>query len=198
LGFTSRHGAALDADGRALGHTDSPLSPERIEQVARLVEAWPRAPGRIWSSDLRRARETAERIGQRWRVKPELDARLREMDFGEWDGRFWNEIEREDADRLKAWMESWVTVRVPGGESFSLLSERVREWYSQSVATSPPEVLVVAHAGSIRALLCHLLDVPLAKAFEFPVDRLRISTVEIGETGETGARLVALNGPEIL
>ena len=162
------------------------------------MEAWPRAPGRIWSSDLRRARETAERIGQRWRVKPELDARLREMDFGEWDGRFWNEIEREDADRLKAWMESWVTVRVPGGESFSLLSERVREWYSQSVATSPPEVLVVAHAGSIRALLCHLLDVPLAKAFEFPVDRLRISTVEIGETGETGARLVALNGPEIL
>jgi broad specificity phosphatase PhoE len=116
------------------------------------------------------------------------------MDFGEWDGRFWNEIEREDADRLKRWMESWVTERVPGGESFSVLSERVREWYSQSVASSALEVLVVAHAGSIRALLCHLLDVPLAKAFEFPVDRLRISTVEIGETG---AQLVALNGPEI-
>ena len=117
------------------------------------------------------------------------------MDFGEWDGRFWNEIEREDADRLKAWMESWVTVRVPGGESFSLVSERVREWYTECVESSVAEVLVVAHAGSIRALLCHLLDVPLAKAFEFPVDRLRISTVEIGDAG---ARLVALNGPEIL
>jgi hypothetical protein len=44
-------------------------------------------------------------------------------------------------------------------------------------------------------MLCHLLDVPLAKAFEFPVDRLRISTIDIGEAG---ARLVALNEPELL
>ena len=69
----------------------------------------------IWSSDLRRARATAERIGQRWAVVPALDARLREMNFGEWDGRFWNVLEREDPDRLKHWMESWVTERVPGG-----------------------------------------------------------------------------------
>ncbi|HSE44696.1 MAG TPA: histidine phosphatase family protein, partial [Gemmatimonadales bacterium] len=57
------------------------------------------------------------------------------------------------------------------------------------------EVVVVAHAGSIRALLCHLLEVPLSKAFEFPVERLRISTVEIGESG---ARLLALNSPEVV
>jgi alpha-ribazole phosphatase len=190
-----RHGPAVDADGRAMGYTDAPLSPEGIEQVAQLVAAWPRAPGRIWSSDLRRARETAERIGQRWDVAPAIDARLREMNFGEWDGRFWNALEREDPDRLKHWMESWVTERVPGGESFTLLSERVRDWYAQCLADPAEEIVVVAHAGSIRALLCNLLEVPLSKAFEFPVDRLRISTVAIAESG---VRLLALNGPEVL
>jgi alpha-ribazole phosphatase len=190
-----RHGLALDADGRAMGHTDAPLSSEGIEQVARLAAAWPRAPGRIWSSDLRRARETAEPIGQRWDVAPAIDARLREMNFGEWDGRFWNALEREDPDRLKRWMESWVTERVPGGESFTLLSERVRDWYARCLANPAEEIVVVAHAGSLRALLCHLLEVPLSKAFEFPVDRLRISTVEIAESG---VRLLALNGPEVL
>lgn len=190
-----RHGPALDADGRAMGHTDAPLSPEGIEQVARLVAAWPRAPGRIWSSDLRRARETAERLGQRWSVTPAVDARLREMNFGEWDGRFWNALERDDADRIKRWMESWVIERAPGGESFTIVSERVREWCLQCLADSTDEVVVVAHAGSIRALLCHLLDVPLPKAFEFPVDRLRISTLEIAES--TG-RLLALNSAEVL
>jgi broad specificity phosphatase PhoE len=50
-------------------------------------------------------------------------------------------------------------------------------------------------AGSIRALLCHLLEVPLLEAFEFPVDRLRISAVEIAESG---VRLLALNSPEVL
>ena len=189
-----RHGPALDADGRAMGHTDAPLSPEGIEQVARLVTAWPRTPSRIWSSDLRRARETAERIGQRWDVAPAIDARLREMNFGEWDGRFWNALEREDPDRLKHWMESWVTERVPGGESFTLLSERVRDWYARCLADPAEEIVVVAHAGSIRALLCNLLEVPLSKAVEFPVDRLRISTVEIAESG---ARLLALNSPEV-
>ena len=189
-----RHGPALDADGRAMGHADAPLSPEGIEQVARLVTAWPRTPSRIWSSDLRRARETAERIGQRWDVAPAIDARLREMNFGEWDGRFWNALEREDPDRLKHWMESWVTERVPGGESFTLLSERVRDWCARCLADPAEEIVVVAHAGSIRALLCNLLEVPLSKAFEFPVDRLRISTVEIAESG---ARLLALNSPEV-
>ena len=177
-----------------MGHTDAPLSPEGIELVARLVAAWPRAPGHICSSDLLRARETAVRIGQRWGVKPAFDARLREMDFGEWDGRFWNRIELEDADRLKRWMESWVTERVPGGESFSIVSERVREWYTQCLTNPEGEVVVVAHAGSIRALLCHLLEVPLSKAFEFPVERLRITTIEIDETG---TRLLALNSPEV-
>jgi broad specificity phosphatase PhoE len=189
-----RHGPALDADGRAMGHTDAPLSPEGIEQVGRLVAAWPRAPGCIWSSDLRRARETADPLGRRWGVTPTIDARLREMNFGEWDGRFWNALERGDDARLKRWMESWVTERVPGGESFSVLSDRVRDWYARCLTNPAEEVVVVAHAGSIRAILCHVLEVPLDKAFEFPADRLRVSTLEIGEAG---ARLLALNSEQV-
>jgi broad specificity phosphatase PhoE len=114
------------------------------------------------------------------------------MNFGEWDGRFWNALEREDPDRLKRWMENWITERVPGGESFTLLSERVRNWYAQCLANPAEEIVVVAHAGSIRALLCHLLEVPLSKAFEFPVDRLRIGGSAAGverPRGSLGSRV---------
>jgi broad specificity phosphatase PhoE len=186
-----RHGAAQDAEGRALGHTDPPLSLEGLEQAKSLVERWTRAPGRIVSSDLRRATETAAPLAEFWGLDAKRDARLREMNFGEWDGSPWTVVEREDPARLQSWMETWVATRVPGGESFTDLAARAWDWFAaERVGYPEGEIVVVAHAGSIRALLCRLLEVDLAEAFSFPVDRGRIATVALSGAG---ARLVALN-----
>jgi broad specificity phosphatase PhoE len=68
-------------------------------------------------------------------------------------------------------MRDWIGTRTPGGESFADLVARVsgllEEWQGRRMPTGT--VLVVAHAGSIRAILCRLLEVPLHRAFQFEV-----------------------------
>jgi len=57
-----------------------------------------------------------------------LDKRLMEMNFGNWELQPWNDIPVEE---IKPWMDNFVTVRVPNGESFEDLHERVGEFYSE-------------------------------------------------------------------
>ncbi len=190
-----RHGAAEAAEARAMGHTDPPLSAEGQSQVEGLAERSNLKPDRLISSDLRRAHETATLLGRRWDLEPARDARLREMNFGSWDGKLWSEIESADAAGLRRWMENWVAAPAPGGESFSDVAIRTRKWLDEIQSAPPRNLVVVAHAGSIRALLCHLLGAPLEAAFGFAVDRACVSTVEW--TGDRG-RLVSANSPAIL
>lgn len=188
-----RHGAAQAAKARAMGHTDPPLSAEGQTQVERLAERSNLKPDRLISSDLRRAHETATLLGRRWGLEPARDARLREMNFGSWDGKLWSEIETADAAGLRSWMENWVTAPAPGGESFADVATRTRQWLDE-IQSTPESLVVVAHAGSIRALLCHMLGAPLEAAFGFAVDRACVSTIEW--TGSHG-RLVRANSPAI-
>lgn len=189
-----RHGAAEAAEARAMGHTDPPLSAEGQSQVGRLAERSTLRPDRLISSDLRRAYETAMLLGRRWGLEPVRETRLREMNFGSWDGKPWSEIESADAAGLRSWMENWVAAPAPGGESFADVATRTREWLDEIQSAPPESIVVVAHAGSIRALLCHLLEAPLEAAFGFAVDRACVSTVEW--TGDRG-RLVRANSPAI-
>lgn len=180
-----RHGIAQGAEGRAMGISDPPLAPEGRDQVTSLSRRWTEIPTALVSSDLRRARETADLLAAPWGLEVSLEPRLREMDFGEWDGRLWTDLERDDADRLRAWRERWVTAPSPAGESFSDLAARVRSWFGDlERGAAPPRLLVVAHAGSIRALLCHLHRVPLEKAFDFEVHRAQVITLQLDQRFE--------------
>jgi alpha-ribazole phosphatase len=174
--YLVRHGAAENATGRCIGHCDIALSAAgaaAIERVAPLVTP---APDRIIASDLARARASASLLAQHWRRPITIDARLREMQFGEWDGLAWTEIERRDPDRLAAWMADWVRVRAPGGESFEDVVARVGEWFAELQASAGDEtVVVVAHAGAIRALFCLWLAAPLDWAFRFRVEPAGVS-----------------------
>jgi alpha-ribazole phosphatase len=72
-----------------------------------------------------------------------------ELDFGEWEGRAWDEITRRDRERFEAWSANWQWAAPPGGESAVKLQERIESF----LADLPSErVLVVTHAGPIRAL----------------------------------------------
>lgn len=178
-----RHGRAADTEGRCIGHTDVELSPDGLEAVTRLARDWHRhtvdglmrSPSRIESSDLRRAADTARAIAEPWHLPVQLDARLREMEFGEWDGVSWTDIEARDGARLQEWMAMWTTTRAPGGESLDDLLARADDWlrdFQASLISQAPSgpVVVVAHAGWIRALLTVVMHRPTSSFFELPVD----------------------------
>lgn len=158
-----RHGAtALNAAGRLQGWTDPDLSPDGVRQArraGRLVrETGTRSP-EVWSSDLTRARRTAELAFPGRPVR--TDSRLREMSFGRWEGRSWEEIRAAEAEALLRWRRNPEAVAPPGGETLARLRARVGSWVaSRRRRSGGSSVVVVAHGGPLRLLLARFLALP--------------------------------------
>lgn len=205
-----RHGRPNGADGLCLGHHDLALADAGRPALERLAAEWRgdaeagRAavplPGRLVASDLARARGSAEVLGTAFGLDGEADARLREMDFGAWDGRAWAEIEAADGARLGAWMADWAAAPAPGGEAFPDVAARTAAWLADLRAGPAPAapVLVVAHSGSIRALLCEAMGWPLAQAFRVRVEYARATAVRVAAPADPrGSELLFLNADRV-
>jgi probable phosphoglycerate mutase len=144
----ARHGETdWNRERRWQGHADPPLNDLGREQARALAEQL-RAdpPDALYGSDLARARETAEIVGQRLGLDVRLDSRLREVDVGEWSGLTTAELERLHPDGLRRRRLGGTGWR--HGESYEAMGERVGEAL-HDIATANPErrVLVVTHGG---------------------------------------------------
>lgn len=169
--------------------TDRPVSIAGRKEFTKLSRQWSVADGaRYVSSDLLRARESAALLTNE---AVRVEARLREMNFGQWEDRTWEELEQQDGAALSAWMEHWTTIRPPGGESFDDMLVRVKSWLDE-IAIDGTEHVVVAHAGSIRAAAVLLLHMPPAHAFSLAVDHGHISTFTLTSLGATLLRWNAI------
>jgi broad specificity phosphatase PhoE len=191
-----RHGAAEGADGRCIGHHDLALTEAGAGDVQRLAASWTGAPPvALWSSDLARARESAAPFAAQFALDPRTDARLREMHFGLWEGRTWEELEASDGDALGRWMAEWTTARAPGGESFPEIVSRCGGFVRDldSMATPDAALIVVAHAGSIRAMLSHLLGVTARQAFAIRLDHARATALRLPSAKRPDAELLYAN-----
>lgn len=167
-----RHGDIEAAPGLCIGCSDVALSATGFTAIQRLAANWVgRAPRFLFASDLRRAQQSAQVFAARFATEPLADPRLREVNLGDWDGRHWDEIARNDAARYRHWADNWVIQEAPGGESFSDVVRRTGAWLSALLSATNDDdvVLAVAHAGSIRAILCHVLGLPPARAFSLRV-----------------------------
>lgn len=173
----ARHGETDDNREpiRVQGFRDTPLNDTGRAQAAELAG---RVAGRgfasLWSSDLSRARETAEIVGRRIDLTPHLDARLREANRGRWEGKLFIDIEREDPDGYAAWRRAGEQFRFPGGESLFDQQRRVAATLDEIEAHAELPALVVCHGGSIRVMLC-LADPRGLEAFhEFEVPNVAL------------------------
>jgi broad specificity phosphatase PhoE len=175
-----RHGGVDAPAGLCLGHTDVPLSAEGFTATQRLAASWDgAAPRFLFASDLKRAQQSAQVFAARFAIEPLADARLRDLALGAWDGKRWDEIAASDAARYRHWADNWVIQEAPGGESFADVIRRTGAWFAALLASTGDNdtVLAVAHAGSIRALLCHALGLPPARALALSVDHAHASRI---------------------
>lgn len=156
-----RHTRPDVAEGLCYGVTELEPAPSFDEEAARVIEALPDA-GRLVTSPLKRARCLAERIGEARGLVPVVDARLREMDFGAWEGRPWASLPRAELD---AWAANRLHARPHGGESVHMLRERVAEALRDHQRSAQP-LIAITHAGVIRAARA-LHGVP--NAWESPI-----------------------------
>jgi broad specificity phosphatase PhoE len=153
----ARHGETNDNREpiRVQGFRDTPLNDTGRRQAAELGErVASEGVVSLWSSDLSRARETAEIVGRRIGLVPRLDPRLREANRGRWEGRLFVDIAREEPELFDAWMLAGEQFRFPGGESLRDQLDRVAAALDDIRASGELPALAVAHGGSIRVMLC--------------------------------------------
>jgi probable phosphoglycerate mutase len=153
----ARHGETDDniEPIRVQGFTDTPLNETGRRQAAALAErAGSMGIRSLWSSDLSRARETAEIVGARIGWEPRLDARLREACRGRWEGHRFIDIARSEPELYAGWRRAGPGWRFPGGESLLEQQQRVLACVQEIHAAGELPALVVCHGGSIRVMLC--------------------------------------------
>lgn len=161
------HGDIENGAGRCIGMTDVPLAASGRRAMEQLAAAWPYpAPAALVSSSRKRAHAALSPFARRFGRLPMVDPRLDEQDFGEWDGQFWATLHSREPETTQRWLSDWVNHAPPGGESFAMLARRTGDWLDQLMQSQDDDalILVSAHAGPIRALVCHALEVPLYHA----------------------------------
>ena len=178
----ARHGETdSNREARFQGRLDVPLNATGREQAAALAERVAEAGVvTLWASPLVRARETAEIVGARIGLEPRLDARLVEVDVGEWEGRLYADVAREDAERFTAYQRPAADFRFPGGEALAEQVERVAAALADVRALGPLPALVVCHGGAIRAALTHRDGAPLERWHEQPVPNTALVALDAG------------------
>jgi broad specificity phosphatase PhoE len=184
-----RHGSTeWNETGRFQGWGDPPLSARGRGEAERLgAHLAGEEFGRVVASDLLRARETAALALPG--VPVETDPRLREMDFGAWDGLTWNECVARDGDLIQRWSEDPAAAAPPGGESLAAFEARI----AAALAELPEEGshLWVVHAGVVHAILARWMDVPLRRTFALHISACGVTRAEVFPGG--GAKVTCVN-----
>ncbi len=106
------------------------------------------------------------------------DARLSEMNFGDWEQCKWDNIEQSV---LNAWMADFVHHQVPNGESFELMHQRCTQFWDELLNQKHNKIAIITHAGVIRSILAYVLQIPLDKIFQIEVDFCSISKVTVNQ-----------------
>lgn len=146
----------------------------------------------IFSSDLQRARETAEIIGSTLGLIPVLTAALREVDFGCWTGYVLHELELSDSEK-KAWEEMDPFQKWGGGEAFIDVYQRVIQFLKPVLQQySGSDLVIVTHGLVIQMLISGWLFGSLKGMSRLEVSSGCLSIVELGPVGDR-AKLICLN-----
>lgn len=149
-----RH-AHTDLAGTFCGSSDPPLSDVGRAQLAALhqrLKAFPLT--QIFSSPLKRARQTAESIAQNFGLQVQYVEFLHELAFGSWEGLDWDQIVARDPEYAQRWLDQYPSVPAPGGEYFTDFLQRIQHAMT-SIAGQVEDgcAAVVTHAGVIRTFL---------------------------------------------
>jgi alpha-ribazole phosphatase len=190
--YLLRHGEVQGAETRRfIGHLDVPLSVAGERQCATQAARLRRFElAAVFSSDLARARRSAEIIGAPHGLAPTAVPALREMAMGRWEGLTAAEIRAREPEAFAAWMARVGEFPFPGGESVPDLAARAVPVFEAIAATHAGQaVAIVAHGGTNRALLCHVLGLSLQRLLAFGQDYGALTVLEAGPRGWSLRRL---------
>ncbi|MBB4859337.1 broad specificity phosphatase PhoE [Novosphingobium chloroacetimidivorans] len=186
-----RH-AAHSHLGRILsGRTpDIALSSDGLWQASALADRLGAEPiAAIHTSPVQRAQETARTVGERHDLDPEVAPALDELDFGDWSGRAFVELEGDP--RWSTWNEARSTAVAPNGESMADAQARAWQHIQRTALASPGRTIaMVSHCDVIRAVVADVLGLSLDHYGRFEIDPASVTRLAVGDWG---AKVLSLN-----
>lgn len=186
-----RHAAHVELGRTLTGRRrDVALSREGLDQAAIVADLLGTDPlAAVWSSPRERAWYTARDIAEPHGIKVRVDERLDEIDFGDWTGRDYADLEGDPAWR--DWNERRGSARCPGGESMEEAVARAAEAVAEIAREHDGgTVAAISHCDVIRGLIARFLGLPLDNLLRFDVDPASVSRVRLGGRG---ARVTSVN-----
>ncbi|WP_315436333.1 histidine phosphatase family protein [uncultured Selenomonas sp.] len=181
-----RHGETeWNKTGRFQGHSDVPLSAEGRTQAETLgknlivdhVDA-------IYASDLTRAMETAAPLAARFGLPVISDPQLRELNFGAWEGRNFNDVNAENPNAMKNFYTDPEQADIPESEPFPEFQRRVAGRVREIVAHERGKrVVIVSHGASIRILLADLLSMPIRSIWHLSQLNTAVNKIRFEDDG---------------
>jgi len=203
-----RHGQSTwNSEHRIQGQLDPPLSDEGRRQAERVGQ---RIAGRhfagFYSSDLKRAFETAQAIEAATGLQAEPMAGLREIFLGEWEGLRTDDLAQRFPEAWASWTDEPDWDLVPGGEGAALFETRVAAALDEILSRhAQGDVVVVTHGGVIQIALHRVIGRPSRGLFPFKIQNASISVIErrdgrmviggVNDTSHLDPALVAEPGP---
>ena len=181
-----RHGESeFNHAGRFAGFSDVDLTDTGRWQVERLRERIAEEKiDAVYSSDLKRAVRTAEIAMEGRGIPITTCAEVREINYGEVDGLPFSEIKARYPDLAKQLSTSELELAFPGGETFADFVQRVSTFEERLAKHGQAEtVLLVAHGGPLRALLCSMLRISQRSWWQLSIDNASLSIVETHSRG---------------
>jgi alpha-ribazole phosphatase len=174
-----RHGEVEEPfRNRIYGRLDPDLSAAGRAQAEGLAVALTAVPlEAIFSSPARRALETAAPLARRLEVEVTVHPGLREVDFGEWEGLTFEEVEQRDPELYRTWMAQPPETRFPGGESYAQLKARAQAALGE-IRTEAAASAVVAHGGVNRVILADALGLADKNVFRLDQPLGAVSVID--------------------
>ncbi|HMK44542.1 MAG TPA: histidine phosphatase family protein [Dissulfurispiraceae bacterium] len=194
--YLVRHGVTVGGEERRYkGSIDVPLAPEGLvqarstgyflqQEIARHNANGQADSGAVmlYTSPLSRARKTAEAISECFGVLPVVHDDLRERHFGVWEGLSFNEIRERYRNAFQAWADNPLEHTPTGGESTRDIERRTAGVLDKLLEEHQGKsVIVVAHGGVNRVLICRIMGLPLEHIFRIEQDNAAVSIIEFWE-----------------
>lgn len=158
--YLIRHTTPKVEKGVCYGQTDLDVTESFIAEANLIQQILPTTIETVYSSPLQRCSKLANHLFSDKKI--ELHKDLMEINCGIWEMQYWDKIPRLN---LQPWMDDFVNVSTPNGESYLQLHERVTKIFSV-ITKLNTTAAIVAHGGVIRSILSYITNTPLKESFD--------------------------------
>lgn len=158
-----RHSSVAPARGLCYGFLNVDVSANfkrEAEELQKKLAGY--SVDAVFSSPLQRCTQLAEFLFKNYTT----DDRLKELNYGEWEGKTWAEIAVPENSN---WIFHHPDTVITGGESFHIQQKRVVEFFKEIEQSTHKKIALVVHGGVIRSLIAHVLDIPLIATQSFKI-----------------------------